>query len=198
MNSPTHILIAETLFSRKLVAGASWAAATGALVPDVFLAFFVIYGLATGLDGNTLWNIAYFQEPWTTIGSVSNSIPLWLAIALCGYFAQKQSRSDRQLWYGKLVCIFAFSGLLHVLVDLTTHAEDAHQHFWPISNWKFHSPISYWDPAHSARWVMLFEGMLVFTSTFLLWSRAKSRRIKFLLALTVLYGALLIVGSQLR
>ena len=35
-----------------------------------------------------------------------------------------------------------------MLCDLPVHHNDGHRHFLPISNWRFESPVSYWDPAH--------------------------------------------------
>jgi hypothetical protein len=32
--------------------------------------------------------------------------------------------------------------------DLPLHREDAHGHFFPLSSWRFMSPVSYWDVRH--------------------------------------------------
>jgi len=40
------------------------------------------------------------------------------------------------------------SASLHMLCDLPVHHDDGHRHFLPISNWRFESPVSYWDPEH--------------------------------------------------
>ncbi|MDQ6971679.1 MAG: hypothetical protein Q9M30_03440 [Mariprofundaceae bacterium] len=37
---------------------------------------------------------------------------------------------------------------LHSCFDFPLHHNDAHHHFYPLSMWQFHSPVSYWDPAH--------------------------------------------------
>jgi hypothetical protein len=50
---------------------------------------------------------------------------------------------------------------LHGLFDLPLHHDDGHRHLFPISNWRFSSPISYWDPNHYGQIFGLFEAVLV-------------------------------------
>ena len=38
--------------------------------------------------------------------------------------------------------------LLHVAGDFPVHHDDAHRHFFPLSDWRFASPVSYWDSSH--------------------------------------------------
>ena len=45
----------------------------------------------------------------------------------------------------------------HVLTDALTHAEDARPVLWPLSRWRFRSPISYWDRSRHARVFALAE-----------------------------------------
>ena len=46
--------------------------------------------------------------------------------------------------------VFAAAGLLHLALDFPLHHDDGRPHFWPLSDWVFQSPISYWDRAHYA------------------------------------------------
>ena len=39
----------------------------------------------------------------------------------------------------------------HVLADALTHAADARPILWPISGWRFRSPVSCWERSHHAR-----------------------------------------------
>ena len=50
----------------------------------------------------------------------------------------------RRTW----VIALAGAALLHIGLDFPLHHDDGRAHFWPISNWIFESPVSYWDPAH--------------------------------------------------
>ena len=36
----------------------------------------------------------------------------------------------------------------HCLTDLHGHREDAHGHVFPLTSWRFESPVSYWDPEY--------------------------------------------------
>ena len=73
-------------------------------------------------------------------------------------------KTRRYLW----LALFS-SMLLHVLGDLPVHHDDAHRHFFPFSDWRFASPVSYWDPAHYGRWFSLFELALVLGASLYLW-----------------------------
>ncbi|MEQ9571409.1 MAG: hypothetical protein RLN95_04890, partial [Nitratireductor sp.] len=55
---------------------------------------------------------------------------------------------------------FSASALLHSLIDFLTHRADAHMHLWPLSDWRFRSPVSYWDPDYYGNWFGLFEAAL--------------------------------------
>jgi len=68
---------------------------------------------------------------------VFNSIPV--AIVLFLIFLSLKIR-----WAQLLTA----SACLHMLCDLPVHHDDGHRHFLPISNWRFESPVSYWDPEH--------------------------------------------------
>lgn len=59
----------------------------------------------------------------------------------------------------------------HLLLDILTHAGDASPLFWPISDWRTLSPISYWQPAFGGRWFAVLNGVLLF---WLLLRRLKS------------------------
>ena len=39
------------------------------------------------------------------------------------------------------------AALLHLAFDLPLHHSDARPHFWPLSDWVFRPPLSYWNPA---------------------------------------------------
>jgi hypothetical protein len=64
------------------------------------------------------------------------------------------------------VQILFLSIILHSLGDLPVHNDDAHRHFFPFSNYRFISPISYWDRKHYGSIVSLVEMLLVLLSTY--------------------------------
>jgi hypothetical protein len=68
--------------------------------------------------------------------------------------------------------------LVHLSLDFPFHAADAHKHFWPLTDWRFHSPLSYWNDHHHARWVGVLELGLVLISMAVLWQRFHSRWVR--------------------
>ena len=69
---------------------------------------------------------------------------------------------------------FAASGLAHIACDFFLHHTDAHRQFWPFSDWRFRSPLSYWDSAHYGRVFRPFELGLAAIFTVLLMAEQPS------------------------
>ena len=63
------------------------------------------------------------------------------------------------------MAVFFVSVFVHALGDLPVHAIDAHRHFWPFSQFRYHSPLSYWDTRFHARGVALVEALLVLAAS---------------------------------
>ncbi|MEO1591115.1 MAG: hypothetical protein AAFU71_07465 [Cyanobacteria bacterium J06632_22] len=155
MNTPTHAILNLALLGKKSRPGWNSPIIWGGLIPD--LAMFVFFGwatLGTDMTSSQIWNEAYYQPFWQDIFDFWNSIPLALLGVGIGLWLRRRKRF-RQL--GTLLAVCCASVFLHCLVDLPTHAEDAHRHFWPLSNYRFESPLSYWDPAKGGRFFAVFE-----------------------------------------
>jgi hypothetical protein len=123
------------------------AAAAGGLAPD--LPMFVLVGYARwigGKSGSEIFGTLYFSGRWQALLAPWHSLPLWTAaLAVC-------------FWQGWTVAaVFAASGLLHISLDFFLHVDDAHRQFWPLSSWRFHSPVSYWDRRHYGQLFQPFE-----------------------------------------
>ncbi len=76
--------------------------------------------------------------------------------------------------------VLAGAALLHVAADFPLHHNDGHTHLWPLSNWKFVSPVSYWDPAHYGNFVRPFELLLGITCLIVLYRRFNTRWVRVL------------------
>ena len=72
--------------------------------------------------------------------------------------------------------------LLHGLADLPLHHDDAHRQLWPLSDWRYASPLSYWDPRHYGHWVALAELTAVAFSSGVIWRRQPQTGPRILLA----------------
>ncbi len=173
MNTPTHLLISVVALakspddpvhpSRGHYAGILM----GALVPD--LAIFAMFGwerLIRGVSEVALWRDVYWQEPWQTVVAIGNSAPLYAFVLLAGI-----------LYRSHVIIVFSLSALLHLLFDFPVHHNDAHPHFWPFSDWRFVSPVSYWDNAHYGGIISVLEIAFAVVLVTILWRRFRTPRI---------------------
>ncbi len=138
MNTPLHGLLATALLDRRADATVGWAAFAGGIAPDVPAAlFYGWYCLLGGHTGTAIWEAKYSDQAWELAADLSHSLVLagvLLAVALWRSWAPAAA--------------FAGGAVLHSLVDLATHADRAHRHLLPLSQWKLHGPWSTWDRAH--------------------------------------------------
>lgn len=155
------------------------AAAGGGLAPDVPSFVLVLWaGLVERRGGAEIFDQLYFSPGWQAIMAPSHSAPLWLVALAAGLLLRQP-----------LLVAFTASGLLHQAFDFALHADDAHRHFWPLSDWRFSSPLSYWDPAHGGAIIAPIEAALGVAFALLLRSGLQSRWGRIGLALIAgLYG----------
>ena len=138
MNTPAHLIFGVAAFGRPERSGTTAAALGGALLPD--LSLYLMAGASIALLGvppATVFREYYYSDAWQTVFAIDNSVLLWAA----GMAAALWLRSG-------LGVAFAGAGLLHLALDFTLHHDDARRHFWPLSDWVFQSPVSYWDHRH--------------------------------------------------
>ena len=173
MLTNTHILVAATaLTRRRFTTKQNLAIIVGGVFPDLSVFIMAAVGRMPGSTITNLWRKPdgmYWQEPWQFLSALSNSIPLYVALLLLFMFLVRRAQSHRALW---LACALFFAAcLLHVLFDFPVHADDAHVHFWPLTDARFHSPVSYWQSQYWGNWVSAFEvigGLIMAT---ILWRR---------------------------
>ena len=179
MNAPTHLMAAAAILARPNDRLRNLAVLFGALAPD--LSIFVFYGwmkLGGEKSEREIWGEAYWTEPWQTLGAISNTVPLAAGLFVIALWA-------RALW----LRMFALALLIHAALDFPVHAEDAHRHFWPLSDWRFQSPVSYWDPAYNGALGVAAEAAVLFASGFVLWRRFEIICVRIAVAATVLLYA---------
>ncbi|MEO1720117.1 MAG: hypothetical protein AAFR23_07800 [Pseudomonadota bacterium] len=164
MNTVTHSLVAIACLSKPGETKRNAAVLLGSIIPDAWIFLFYGYNkLIVGHPSEHIWRTLYWQEPWTTLGAIFNSIPLYALIALVGLIAPVTT-----------IAVFGAAALLHVALDFPVHAADAHAHFWPITMWRFQSPLSYWDPDHHGQIVSAVEAVVALGLGAILWQRFKS------------------------
>lgn len=183
MNTPAHLLLNLAVLPRGRWAQCGLAVLAGALLPD--LPMFVFYAWQHLVAGRTevqIWAQTYYEPGWQNAFDLFNSIPL---IALLGGIGVVLRRP----WVQAL----ALSMLLHCLFDLALHNDDAHRHFFPFSDWRFASPVSYWDPRFYGHYFLAVESSIVLGAALAI---LRARRERWLrgtaLALALAYVAFLV------
>jgi len=52
-----------------------------------------------------------------------------------------------------------------IILDMLTHRSDGYPIFWPLSAYRFPTPISYWEPAfHGVAFSLICDGAIVAAS----------------------------------
>jgi hypothetical protein len=176
MNTHSHALMGAFLFGRS-VPRRAFAGLLGGLTPDVPMLVIVGTLMAAGVPAHTIFDEMYWQNWWQITNAVSHSFLLWSGLLALGLIL----RGKDQRWI--LLAIFAGSALLHSCIDFLVHREDAHMSFWPLSRYKFMSPVSYYEPEHFGRQFSMFDSALGLVMTFVLAARFKNWFVRGLLGL---------------
>jgi hypothetical protein len=178
MYTQTHFIMGAALGGRQ--PRFAWAGALGGIVPDVPMLLTIAVLKIAAIPDPIIFGILYWQEWWQRANAIGHNFWLWGALALCALWRRERLAVTAEAidrW--SAVTVFAASGFLHTVIDFLTHREDAHMSFWPLSRWKFISPVSYWDGAHYGHIFALFEAalgvalaVLVFRRFSAIWLRA--------------------------
>lgn len=138
MNTPGHAVMNLVVLGDRARASLFAPVALGAILPDLPMILFYVYEKVwMGTPERTIWSESYYQLGWQTFFDIFNSLPLLALAALAAYLAKRPR-----------VAALCASMMLHAVCDLLLHHDDAHRHLFPFSDWRFASPVSYWDPRH--------------------------------------------------
>lgn len=197
----THFLVAAALFCRPdRPARQNVAVLAGAFAPDLAIYGLFVWSKIAGIPERTLWDVVYFSEPMTTLTAIGNSAPLYAMIAIFGIAMVRSASAelagphgDTPLGLARFVApshtnmalLFALGALTHLAGDLPVHADDAHPHFWPLTGWRFVSPVSYWDPGHYGTLFSLAEAALGIALSVVLFRRFKAVWVRVLTVLVL-------------
>lgn len=144
MMTQTHILFGAALFAKPGHRLRNAAAVAGGILPDI--AIFIMYGWERlkGTPASQIWDDVYFNsEFWKAATATGNSAPLYTLILAFGFLVRQRAPV-----IGTAMMVLGAASLVHLLADFFLHVDDAHAHLYPLSDWRFRSPVSYWDPAH--------------------------------------------------
>jgi hypothetical protein len=169
MNTPSHLMLSLAVLTRRGEGNEPTYVAPaiiGALLPDApMFVFYAIEKFVLGSSEQEIWNSRYFLTEWQDFFDLFNSVPI-VAVAL--FVAWKTKHTG---WY---ICFLSM--LLHIACDLPLHHDDGHRHCWPLSDWRFASPVSYWDANHYGRPAAIAESLL-FVGCYI-WSMKKHDQFK--------------------
>jgi len=172
MNTPAHLILAATVFAKPNQPKVTWAAIAGGFLPD--LSLYALAAWSMFIQGNPaqhVFDVQYFSKEWQQIFAIDNSFFVWGLIIAIGVWLRKP-----WLW------ALGGAGFLHLCFDFPLHHDDARQHFWPLTDWMFISPVSYWDGNHYGNIVSVLEVGLCLVCLTFLWRRFESKIARGLIA----------------
>ena len=195
MMTQTHCLIAATLLAKpERPRVQNMAIVLGSLTPDLAIFGLFILSKFQGWSEQKLWSEIYFSEPMLTLTTIFNSLPLYSILLLCCILMLgANGKPITQGWFQKsdvgpfgnsslTLGLFALAAITHLLGDFPVHVNDAHPHFWPFSDWRFQSPISYWDDRYHGKLFSFIEAVLGVVMSVFIFRRFNN---KFVRSLTV-------------
>jgi len=123
----------------------------GSILPDTpTYLFFVVQAFVLQVNQRTIWRELYFDSGWTPFITMSHSLLLWPALLLASY-----------IYDWRITKYVTTAAILHISLDFLVHNDDAYAHFWPLTDWKFFSPVSYWDPSHYGTIVSMIDAIVI-------------------------------------
>ena len=81
---------------------------------------------------------------------------------------------------------FASSAFLHLSLDFLLHSQDARRQLWPLSDWVFISPLSYWDKNHYGHVIGGLEILITLSLTIFLINKFGRSKLSILLMIVAL------------
>ena len=206
MMTQTHGLIAAALLtSPSRSKRHNFSVLLGSLMPDMAIFGLYAWSKIEKIPESILWRDVYFSEPMLTLTAIGNSLPLYLFVLFMAMsvgtvrFKRAGLAVDARLdqthfsWLvsRSAIALFALAAITHLVGDFPVHAADAHPHFWPFTDWRFHSPISYWDSNHYGHVFFYVEATLGVMLSIILFRRFNVTSVRALIGL--LMGAYIAV-----
>jgi len=165
VNTPGHAIVNLLVLGKRDSQSLFAPVAVGAVLPDFPMFVFYAYEKSwLKTPERVIWSEAYYDPVWQAFFDVFNSLPL---LALGVLVARLLARPH--------AAVLFLSMMLHAVCDLALHREDAHRHFFPFSDWRFQSPVSYWDPRHYGSIVSTIEMVVVVVGAVVLFRQYPGR-----------------------
>ena len=166
MTTQSHVILNMALLSKRGKPFLHSYAFLGAVIPD--LPIFIFFGVETFIlqtPQRELWGSRYFMEAWQHFFDLFNAVPLILILLGMGSYLMRSER----------VTVVAWSMLIHCAFDFLTHHDDGHRHLFPLSDFVFESPVSYWDGDYHAGPFQSVECLVILAASLYLFPRLRTR-----------------------
>ena len=170
MRTYSHTLLTFAAARYLNVPFAAWTA-LGATLPDlpagiggVWLRARRLYSRETFL--REVCGRSAFRRPDAALHSI---LPVAVAISIYTLYDSPRHTETKAL------LPFLLGWATHVATDALTHGSDARPLLWPISDWRFESPISYRERDHHALPVTIAEHALILASVLELFAKYKNQ-----------------------
>lgn len=161
MNTPAHVIFGAAAFARPGQSGTTIAAILGGLLPDVPLMLMVGWSLwVANIPAQVVFDQMYFSDAWQQVFAIDHNLLLWSGALTLGLLTGR-----------RILTAFAGSGWLHAVIDFCVHHDDARSQLWPLTWWKFRSPVSYYDRAHYGHLFGPVEIVVSLLMCLVLWRR---------------------------
>lgn len=133
----------------------------------------------------------YFSPFWQQQAALTNSIPVYVLMALLGFLGLRYYHHLEIA--ARALLLLSLAALAHCVADLPLHVDDGHPHFWPFSDWVFVSPVSYWDSNHYAQYWHPIEMIMALICAAVLWRRFAAWSVRFaIVVLALSYPAMML------
>jgi len=163
----SHAFFTWALAKHGVKAGrdAGIAGAVGACLPDLpsFAGTAYYVGPAylregwSSMDTEEVLDAIYFTGPFGATGSILHSAVPPVALLLA-YWLLELGRRDRR----RILLWFLLGWVGHTVADFLTHVDDVRPLFWPITDWTWSSPVSYYNSAYYGREFFAVSHALIF------------------------------------
>jgi membrane-bound metal-dependent hydrolase YbcI (DUF457 family) len=132
-----------------------WPLIAGAILPD--LPYWVSFAIAAIRRGpHALADLGLWHSVWghPVVVGLHSFLPWGAAMLLL------LSTGAWRRWPGLAAFIAGWGS--HVVIDMLTHRSDGYPIFWPLSAYRFPTPVSYWEPAYHGRvFSLVCDGAIV-------------------------------------
>ena len=146
MRTFSHAVVAASLGRKsRLERGSLLALVLGSVLPDLPVGVLMVLALLEEPDMDAAMVImdrAFYSSPlWIALHNTPHSFAAMGALSLFAYLFVQRRWGRWLLWY-------AAGATLHITIDIFTHATDGPMFLYPLNDFRFESPVSYWDPAY--------------------------------------------------